>query len=283
MALYPPLLRDAGITGTALLEVVTDEQGRVQENRVVRASHEAFGEAARQAAMSARFSPARSGGHPVPSRFTLPVHFDLPPSDADLPVISTGVSYRVTVRGEGGSGTDTSPGAVSHDPVSTAETRTTEAQEKAIMQQNEFMRRQAEFVRTQAELESVPQRMAQTIETPKKTVWGAHVRIGEQFEETHALIRRAVEDRYPEVFSHGLSRDKYLWFLVGPGGEIEQTGVAPVEWGWNGWNSTSIRRTLQSKFPEIQIQHSHHSAGLEMGPERVKVNVAWVTRLVALK
>lgn len=124
---------------------------------------------------------------------------------------------------------------------------------------------------TETELTEVAQKMVRIYEAGQKATMRT------QFDETHALIRRAVQAHYPEAFSRGLSRDKYLWFLVAPSGQIEQTGVASVEWEPNGWSSTSITRTFREMFPETEVQHSHHTAGLKVGGD-AKVNVAWITR-----
>ena len=271
VAHYPPLLRDAGVTGTVMLEVATDESGRVRETRAVRTSHQAFGEAARRALAGARFAPARSSGQPVPFRFTIPVRFELPLPDADLPAISTAISS-ATGRGASDIAADALLGSVTHEPAGIRGVRTIRTQEQALAW-------------TQAELSGVEQERAQILVARGQAIRARGQAIQArgttlmrtQFDETQALIRRAVESHYPEAFSRGLSRDKYLWFLVGPSGQIEETGVAPVEWERNGWSSTSIRRMLESKFPEIQIQHSHHSAGLQMGTG-AKVNAAWITR-----
>lgn len=75
---YPPLLRDAGVTGEAVLALDIDETGAVMNAQVVRATHEAFGDAALEVIRTARFSPLKIGGHPVPVRVQLPITFQLP-------------------------------------------------------------------------------------------------------------------------------------------------------------------------------------------------------------
>lgn len=72
---YPQRMRDAGMTGRVVLEVIVDEDGRVRPNsaRVVETSHPQFGDAAIRASERFRFRPARIGGVAVPVRVTIPI------------------------------------------------------------------------------------------------------------------------------------------------------------------------------------------------------------------
>jgi periplasmic protein TonB len=73
---YPPMLRDAGIGGTVLLWVHIDEQGRVRETRVTRASgYEQLDEAARGVLSEARFTPALNRDQRVAVWVQIPVTF----------------------------------------------------------------------------------------------------------------------------------------------------------------------------------------------------------------
>jgi TonB family protein len=76
---YPPLLRDAGVTGTATIRLRIREDGTVDDESVTVESttHEQFGEAARRVAERMRFKPARVRGKPVRVWVTLPVTFQL--------------------------------------------------------------------------------------------------------------------------------------------------------------------------------------------------------------
>ena len=73
--LYPPSLRDAGVTGETVLQFVIDENGRVEPGTiaVVSSSDEGFSSVARRIATSMRFSPAKSGGKSVRVTTTIPV------------------------------------------------------------------------------------------------------------------------------------------------------------------------------------------------------------------
>ncbi len=74
---YPPALKEAGVSGSAIVQVVVDTSGRVMEGslKVVRASHEAFALAVRDAAAGLKFSPARVGDHRVRQLVQLVYHF----------------------------------------------------------------------------------------------------------------------------------------------------------------------------------------------------------------
>lgn len=77
---YPDSLWKAGASGQVMAEVVVDTFGRPEMAffSVVSASHEAFGEAVRQALARARFAPAMKGGRRVRQLVHLPTHFDRP-------------------------------------------------------------------------------------------------------------------------------------------------------------------------------------------------------------
>lgn len=77
--LYPPLLRDAGITGQVTIKFVVNAQGRVDPGSVsvVTASHEAFGEASTKVGEKLRFKPAKVGGRAVPVLVTMPIAWTL--------------------------------------------------------------------------------------------------------------------------------------------------------------------------------------------------------------
>jgi len=76
---YPPLLRDAGVTGQAMLRFRVNEDGRVDAGSITieSSTHEAFGDAARKVIERAQFRPAKVGGRPVKVWVTLPITFTL--------------------------------------------------------------------------------------------------------------------------------------------------------------------------------------------------------------
>jgi TonB family protein len=76
---YPPLLRDAGVTGRATVRFAVTELGEVEPSSltVVSASAFEFGAAALRVARTMRFWPARKNARPVSVWVTLPVTFAL--------------------------------------------------------------------------------------------------------------------------------------------------------------------------------------------------------------
>lgn len=77
--LYPPLLRDAGITGQVQMKFVVNGQGRVDPGSVsvMNATHDAFGDASSKVVERMRFRPARVGGRPVPVLVQIPISWTL--------------------------------------------------------------------------------------------------------------------------------------------------------------------------------------------------------------
>jgi TonB family protein len=74
---YPPLLRDAGIRGTAMVWLFIDRAGAVQEVRLNRSSgHEALDQGALRVAARMQFEPARNGDETVPVWVALPITFE---------------------------------------------------------------------------------------------------------------------------------------------------------------------------------------------------------------
>jgi TonB family protein len=73
---YPPVLREAGIGGTAVLWVFIDAEGAVGNTRVAQSSgHDLLDEAARAVMSELTFTPARNRGEPVAVWIQLPITF----------------------------------------------------------------------------------------------------------------------------------------------------------------------------------------------------------------
>ncbi len=73
---YPPLLRDAGIGGTAVVWFHIDEEGVVRDQRIHTSSgHSALDDAALRVAPRARFSPAQNGEDEVAVWLEMPITF----------------------------------------------------------------------------------------------------------------------------------------------------------------------------------------------------------------
>lgn len=76
---YPPLLRDAGVGGRTMVEMVIDKDGRVVPGsvKVQESTHESFRDAAVRVAEKLRFRPAKLGGMPVKVLISLPIDWRL--------------------------------------------------------------------------------------------------------------------------------------------------------------------------------------------------------------
>lgn len=76
---YPELLRQAGIEGRVLVEVVLDTLGRAERGslRMVQSAHELFAREAGAVVLASRYRPARVGSRAVRVRIQVPVVFAL--------------------------------------------------------------------------------------------------------------------------------------------------------------------------------------------------------------
>lgn len=75
--MYPPLLREAGVSGLVHVRFRIDASGAVvaPSVRVVKSTHPQFADATRRAVRVLRFEPARAGGEPVAVWVELPVQW----------------------------------------------------------------------------------------------------------------------------------------------------------------------------------------------------------------
>ncbi len=76
---YPDILRQAGIEGRVLLELVVDTAGHAERGsiRVLSSTHQLFETPAREVAQSSLFSPGRIQGRAVRVRVQLPINFSI--------------------------------------------------------------------------------------------------------------------------------------------------------------------------------------------------------------
>ena len=76
---YPEMLKSSGVEGEALVQFVVDTTGRAELGsfKVLRASHDAFGQAVRAALPRMRFLPAEIGGRKVRMLVQQPFAFAL--------------------------------------------------------------------------------------------------------------------------------------------------------------------------------------------------------------
>ena len=76
---YPPLLREAGVTGTVQVRMRVEEDGTVDAESITveSASNDQFADATKRAVARLRFRPAKVGGHAVKVWVTLPVTWQI--------------------------------------------------------------------------------------------------------------------------------------------------------------------------------------------------------------
>ena len=75
--IYPHMLVSVGLPGSAVVECVVGRDGVIESATVVRATHQLFGAAARDAVMPWKFLPGRLRGEPVATIFQLTVNFEV--------------------------------------------------------------------------------------------------------------------------------------------------------------------------------------------------------------
>ena len=78
-ALYPHFYRAAGIEGRAVVQLVVDKEGRVEQEgmTILSTTHPEFGPASLELARLVRFEPARRNGRPVRVWVQLPVDWEI--------------------------------------------------------------------------------------------------------------------------------------------------------------------------------------------------------------
>jgi TonB family protein len=74
---YPSSMRDAGITGKAIIDFLVEPDGHTSQVQVQFATNQTFGEAAKEAIEQWLFTPAVRNGVPVRIRMEEPIIFDL--------------------------------------------------------------------------------------------------------------------------------------------------------------------------------------------------------------
>lgn len=74
---YPEMARRAGIEGRVTVQFIVNEQGKVENPRVIRGIGGGCDEAALEAVRQANFSPGMQRGRPVRVQYSLPIVFRL--------------------------------------------------------------------------------------------------------------------------------------------------------------------------------------------------------------
>ncbi len=80
---YPQAAKDAGIQGRVIVQFVVDENGGVQDARIVRGIGGGADEEALRVVQSARFEPGKQRGEAVKVQMTLPITFKLAADEQD--------------------------------------------------------------------------------------------------------------------------------------------------------------------------------------------------------
>ncbi len=74
---YPEMMRRLGVSGTVVVVVAINEQGRAVRARIESTTESGFNNAAIKAVMQTTFTPARNGGQAVPSSLAIPIRFKM--------------------------------------------------------------------------------------------------------------------------------------------------------------------------------------------------------------
>ena len=74
---YPEIARRAGLSGTVVVKIVVNTDGKPSDPEILRGVHESLDEEAVRAVMELRFEPARQRGRAVRVYMSIPVRFEL--------------------------------------------------------------------------------------------------------------------------------------------------------------------------------------------------------------
>lgn len=74
---YPKLASRSGIEGKVFIKFVVNEQGKVEDPKILKDIGGGCGEAAVEGIKKLKFEPGKLNGQPVKVYFTLPVNFQL--------------------------------------------------------------------------------------------------------------------------------------------------------------------------------------------------------------
>lgn len=192
--------------------------------------------------VSARTGPAAavSEDQPIATGVTLPLEFIPPrPADADLPLIST----------------------EARAPAAPPALATAAELQRRIA---DVQRQVAETQRWHAEAQRRYMEMAFRTEEMRTR--------GEEYTRRtrEALSRFGLEEALgdPAV---------YVWFVADAAGHVLRAGTERMPAAGASWSSTDVQRQIRSRFPRLDVEHTHLYAGLRLEPDGPRVNVAWIT------
>lgn len=251
---YPPGLRKEGVSGTALLELRIDTQGRVVDARVISATERAFGEAASRSLAAARFAPARAQGRAVSARIQWPVAFN---------------AFTSLTRAERAESAVAAVSALSDAQGRFAEAQSRIAVSQSRIRETQLMLRRALEARgvaagVVAEAETVAELTALLRQSAEGAARARRVSDGP--------VRAALLRHHPNLQS--LGADEYVWFLATPGGEVRATGIATRRQpGVLTW--AEVTALLEAQAPGTRIV-SMQMSSVSAVPAGGTLDVAWL-------
>jgi protein TonB len=74
---FPYDLRRSGVSGVVFINCQIDENGSVQDMKIIKASNDAFSQPAMDALKKWKFKPARRDGNAIAIRVTIPIKFTI--------------------------------------------------------------------------------------------------------------------------------------------------------------------------------------------------------------
>jgi len=80
---YPEEAREAGIQGRVYIQFIVNEEGQVEDPRVIRGIGGGADEVALEAVKKAEFNPGLQRGEPVRVQYSLPVVFQLQQEESE--------------------------------------------------------------------------------------------------------------------------------------------------------------------------------------------------------
>lgn len=258
---YPPLLRDAGVSGNAVVRLVVSERGAVRPGSVTaeHATHDAFAKAAVQVMPLAKFTPARIDGRPVPVAVNLPVQFWTRSADT-LPTTALDSLRRENARLRreieqlrqrmvAGTGTDGIDGVRNDSSLMSTMRGTRSAMERRQVQ----MRQQQEQMQLRRR----------------------------QMQDRQSRASRLVEEALSRLSldtAKGLDRNHYLWILVDADDRIERSGILPTEFeADDAWGTRSVERQMKATLSGVEIANVYLWRGYKADGAR-DLNIALITR-----
>lgn len=269
---YPPLLRDAGVTGTATVEIRIGADGKVQTVRALNASHEQFGDAALRVARQMRFRSALVDGRSVPFLAVLPIVFTLPLTESTAP----GDPHRLPpLDSRGAAGAYGQGGAAPAEWVAPSAPLRPEPLGEATA---EMQRRSAELQRESVQMQRRSVEMQRRGEEMRRRSEEMRGRVS----QTQEAIRKEIERGYPDIARRGLTKEQYFYIAADVEGKVLKSGILPVVLssntsGKSSWSTASVERQIEALLPGVRISNAGLMMGMEAGPPGRTLNAAWVT------